>query len=281
MGDTKTRTADVRLIVATNKDLDAEARAGRFRDDLLYRLNVVEFTLPPLRERSDLIALAEHLLAFFNRQTARKIEGFSAGRAGGDFGIRLAREPAGASQCHRTRRSFRDGTPDRARRSSRTHQRRPAARPGARVEHGPGLAALSPWNNWRPNISGSSSRTAKRETKPLGSWASTRAHSIASGSSSDSERARSPAADEPLDARRSRRVREPGSQFTALQIACHVRVVHAKCKIEAVHRAESNGRTSDRNSSRSKGFRPRSEARHGPCFSHLRKSWRSCSRHCG
>ena len=77
VGDTKTRTADVRLIVATNKDLDAEAKAGRFRDDLLYRLNVVEFTLPPLRERTDLIALAGHLLAFFNRQTARKIEGFS------------------------------------------------------------------------------------------------------------------------------------------------------------------------------------------------------------
>ena len=77
IGDTKTRTADVRLIVASNKDLDAEAREGRFRDDLLYRLNVVEFTLPPLRERTDLIALAGHLLAFFNRQTARKIEGFS------------------------------------------------------------------------------------------------------------------------------------------------------------------------------------------------------------
>jgi len=77
VGDTKTSTADVRLIVATNKDLDAEAKAGRFRDDLLYRLNVVEFTLPPLRERTDLIALAGHLLEFFNRQTARKLEGFS------------------------------------------------------------------------------------------------------------------------------------------------------------------------------------------------------------
>ena len=75
MGDTKTSTADVRLIAATNKDLDAEAKAGRFRDDLLYRLNVVEFTLPPLRERTDLMAIAEHLLAFFNRQTGTQDRG--------------------------------------------------------------------------------------------------------------------------------------------------------------------------------------------------------------
>ena len=77
VGDTKTRAADVRLIAATNRDLDAEVAAGRFRDDLLYRLNVVEFTLPPLRNRSDLVDLADHLLAFFSRQTGRKLEGFS------------------------------------------------------------------------------------------------------------------------------------------------------------------------------------------------------------
>jgi NtrC-family two-component system response regulator AlgB len=77
VGETRTQTADVRLIAATNRDLDAEAAAGRFRDDLLYRLNVVEFTLPPLRTRSDLVDLANHLLAFFSRQTGHKIDGFS------------------------------------------------------------------------------------------------------------------------------------------------------------------------------------------------------------
>jgi NtrC-family two-component system response regulator AlgB len=77
VGETQTRTADVRLIAATNRDLDAEVAAGRFRDDLLYRLNVVDFSLPPLRQRGDVLALADHLLAFFSRQTARKIEGFS------------------------------------------------------------------------------------------------------------------------------------------------------------------------------------------------------------
>jgi NtrC-family two-component system response regulator AlgB len=77
IGETQTRTADVRLIAATNRNLDAEVTAGRFRDDLLYRLNVVEFALPPLRDRSDLLTLADHLLAFFSRQTGRRIEGFA------------------------------------------------------------------------------------------------------------------------------------------------------------------------------------------------------------
>jgi NtrC-family two-component system response regulator AlgB len=78
VGETVTRTADVRLVAATNKDLDVEAAAGRFREDLLYRLNVVELALPPLRERSDLNILADHLLAFFSRQIGRRLEGFSA-----------------------------------------------------------------------------------------------------------------------------------------------------------------------------------------------------------
>jgi NtrC-family two-component system response regulator AlgB len=77
VGETQTRTADVRLIAATNRDLDAEVAAGRFRDDLMYRLNVVEFMLPPLRKRADLLTLADHLLKFFGRQIGHKIEGFS------------------------------------------------------------------------------------------------------------------------------------------------------------------------------------------------------------
>ena len=51
--------------------------AGAFREDLLFRLNVVELVLPPLRARSDRMPLAEHMLAFFANQLGKKIEGFS------------------------------------------------------------------------------------------------------------------------------------------------------------------------------------------------------------
>jgi two-component system, NtrC family, response regulator AlgB len=77
VGENRTKSADVRLIAATNRDLDAAVAAGTFRDDLLFRLNVVEFTLPPLRARADRIDLAAHLLTFFARQIGKKIAGLT------------------------------------------------------------------------------------------------------------------------------------------------------------------------------------------------------------
>jgi NtrC-family two-component system response regulator AlgB len=66
LGETRTRHADVRIVAATNRDLEADVAAGRFREDLLYRLAVVEITVPPLRERpGDVRPLAEHFLRFF------------------------------------------------------------------------------------------------------------------------------------------------------------------------------------------------------------------------
>jgi NtrC-family two-component system response regulator AlgB len=78
VGETQTRASDVRILAATNHDLEADTAAGKFREDLLYRLNVIEVTLPPLRQRRrDLLPLAKHLLAFFARQAGKSPSGFT------------------------------------------------------------------------------------------------------------------------------------------------------------------------------------------------------------
>ena len=69
---------DVRLIAATNKDLSAEVEAGRFREDLYYRLNVVHVAMPPLRVReNDVLTLARHFLDRFSKENDKPLEGFS------------------------------------------------------------------------------------------------------------------------------------------------------------------------------------------------------------
>lgn len=78
VGETRTRTADARVLAATNHDLAAEVAAGRFREDLFYRLNVIEVELPPLRRRQrDVPGLARNLLQFFARQAGKSVEGFT------------------------------------------------------------------------------------------------------------------------------------------------------------------------------------------------------------
>src|SRR5262249_54354080 len=78
VGETETRTADVRILAATNRDLPAEVVAGRFREDLYYRLTLIEADLPPLRQRRrDLLPLARHLLRFFARQTGKPVAAFT------------------------------------------------------------------------------------------------------------------------------------------------------------------------------------------------------------
>jgi NtrC-family two-component system response regulator AlgB len=78
VGEPQTRSADVRILAATNRNLETDAAAGRFREDLLYRLNVIEVILPPLRQRPrDVLPLAEHLLQFFARQAGKPVTGFT------------------------------------------------------------------------------------------------------------------------------------------------------------------------------------------------------------
>lgn len=78
LGEAKERRADVRIITATNRPLESEVKAGRFREDLMFRLNVISLTIPPLRERSqDVVPLAVHYLRFFERRQGRRQLAFS------------------------------------------------------------------------------------------------------------------------------------------------------------------------------------------------------------
>jgi len=78
VGGTETVSVDVRVIAATNRDLELCVREGTFREDLFFRLNVVTIKLPPLRERSeDIRELAEHFLTKYSREFGKKITGFS------------------------------------------------------------------------------------------------------------------------------------------------------------------------------------------------------------
>lgn len=76
LGDTRDLTVDVRVVAATVRDLGQEVREGRFREDLYYRLNVLQIALPPLRERTgDLPLLIEHFLAKYNGRFGTQFRG--------------------------------------------------------------------------------------------------------------------------------------------------------------------------------------------------------------
>ena len=79
VGGTRPISADIRVLAATNRDLDEAVKAGRFRADLFYRLNVIRIALPPLRDRKeDVPALALHFMARYAAETKRRVRKISA-----------------------------------------------------------------------------------------------------------------------------------------------------------------------------------------------------------
>jgi transcriptional regulator with GAF, ATPase, and Fis domain len=78
VGDTRPEPVDIRILAATNRDLEKEIAGGRFREDLYYRLNVVNLHLPPLRARGDdIVVVARYLLSRFTREFDARVKGFS------------------------------------------------------------------------------------------------------------------------------------------------------------------------------------------------------------
>src|SRR3954469_1721201 len=83
LGSARTIKVDVRIIAATNKDLEAEIERGNFREDLYFRLSVIPITVPPLRERrEDIPALVRHFADLFGRENNRRTPRFTAGGPG-------------------------------------------------------------------------------------------------------------------------------------------------------------------------------------------------------
>ena len=131
LGSNRTIRVDVRIIAATNKDLEKEIAEGRFREDLYYRLNVVTIRIPPLREREgDVEPIADFFLHKFSQVLNKKMKKIDPAAMRPPEGLPMAGEHQGAGEHHREGRPHgRDG---------RRHARGPEPAVQARASVGPG-----------------------------------------------------------------------------------------------------------------------------------------------
>ena len=129
LGSSRTRRVDVRILSATNADIDAEVAAGRFRQDLLFRLNTIEISLPPLRDRRDDIpSLALHFLEQHARRYRKQLTGFDGAGDGRAAAASVAGQRARARARHRAQRA------DGCRSERRPGRSRSSPKPGWRAE---------------------------------------------------------------------------------------------------------------------------------------------------
>ena len=144
VGGTETLRVDVRLIAATNRDLERAMAEGTFREDLYYRLNVFTICVPPLRERKpDILLLADHFVEKYAREHDKAVRRISTPAIDMLDELPLAGERARAGELHRAR-----GRPLRRRRPA---QPSPAAY-AADARRAPGTVpparCASPWPRW-------------------------------------------------------------------------------------------------------------------------------------
>ena len=141
LGGTRLLRADVRVIAATNRDLQAAIKNGRFREDLYYRLAVFEIRVPALRERpEDILPLAESFLEELGRTMARPAAGISRDARDWLLAPPLAGQRSRAAQRDRARDPALRRRPHHARPSARRHQPRRVISEGARRLAGRGRA---------------------------------------------------------------------------------------------------------------------------------------------
>ncbi len=104
LGGLKDIKLDLRVVAATNKNLREAVKEGAFRQDLYFRLNVIQILIPPLRERAeDIVPLTRFFIEHYNRKFKRNIEGVSDGAGQAAAVPRLAGQRARTAQRHRAR----------------------------------------------------------------------------------------------------------------------------------------------------------------------------------
>ena len=175
LGENQTRRADVRVVAATNRNLEDDVASGRFRTDLLYRLNVVVVQLPALRERrEDILPLARGFLDFFARQSKRPPAQLSAG----------AEKLLTTAEWPGNIRELRNAVERAAHPLARAGAGRGCLwrRGEARVHEPPGGRGCDPRRSSSGSTSSGSWRGCPATRKPPASWGSTRRPSTGSAS---------------------------------------------------------------------------------------------------